>query len=115
MARPRWGVVPDMDTPIRVERQQQDHWLLTLYGTVNGSAGIVALTTPAAGGGAAWTELSIVHNADTLPATPAGAACSAASEDDVVRLPDGRLLVVYRNDGPVTQRPPRRISASVSP
>lgn len=64
--------------------------------------GIVALTTPVTGAGAqlAWTQLSIVHNADTLPATPAGVACSSASEDDVVRLPDGRLMVVYRNDGP---------------
>eukprot|EP00935_MAST-01C_sp_MAST-1C-sp1_P001566 g1566.t1 len=89
----RWGCVPDMATPLRVRTDNKEAWLLTLYGMVNGSGGIVALTSPV-GDGQTWRQRSIVRNTGAE-----GTPCSGADENAVVRLPDGRLQIFYRNNG----------------
>ena len=88
----RFGLVPDMATPIRVKHEGSEKWFLTMYGVVNGSGGIVGLTST---NGVEWTMLSIISRI-----LPAGAPCSEADEDAVARLPDGRLAIYYRNSGP---------------
>eukprot|EP01043_Picozoa_sp_COSAG02_P038357 COSAG02_NODE_2949_length_7680_cov_4.274238_7_plen_600_part_00 len=88
----RFGLVPDMATPIRVKHEGSEKWFLTMYGVVNGSGGIVSLTSI---DGRKWNFLSIVSRI-----LPAGAPCSEADEDAVARLPDGRLAIYYRNSGP---------------
>ncbi len=91
----RFGLVPDMAAPIKVKHNGQDAFFLTMYGTANGSAGIVGLISPAKTGGKRWQMLSIISRH-----LPTGAPCSSADEDAVIRLPDGRLAIYYRNSGP---------------
>ena len=88
----RFGLVADMATPIKVQQDGRDKWFLTMYGVVNGSGGIVGLTST---NGRQWRMLSIISRV-----LPDGAPCSEADEDAVVRLPDGRLAIYYRNSGP---------------
>ena len=83
----RWGIVPDLATPVRIKHAGQDAWLLTLYGHVNGSGGIVALTSPLADG-RHWSMLSIVHTGGVD-----GTACSSADENAVTRCANAFFVV----------------------
>ena len=96
-----WGFVPDMVTPIAMEKE----WLLTMYGDRNpqrneDKAGppqydLVALTSPRSDG-KKWRQKALIKNNTGLDNTTSG-PCSAPSENDMVQLPGGALAVFYRN------------------
>lgn len=100
-----WGMVPDMDHPVDVHINGKPSKLTILYGHYGGYNGtanvhynLVAVVSE--DDGTSWTQLSVIKNNSGIDDT---GSCSNPSEDALTRLPDGRLVILYRNrDGTAT-------------
>lgn len=93
-----WGMIPDMDAPVDIQMDGKQGHLLSLYGQydTNDTSGIKyhLITVASFDEGLTWSQVGVIKDNSGIDAD---GSCSNPSEDAMVRLPDGRLAVLYRN------------------
>lgn len=103
MSGTHWGMVPDMDTPVEVQLNGKPALLLSLYGHYGGSTDLTnyhLIAVASYDNGVTWDQISVIKDNRGIDAL---GSCSEPSENALTRLPDGRLVVLYRNrDGAAT-------------